>query len=89
MYTAPKGKTLCGFDLSAAEAWIVAYLAHDTNMKRELGEGDIHSFCVGRLETVCGRGKRARPRREGGRGRCRDGAEGLAFAVLRQGALLT
>jgi DNA polymerase I-like protein with 3'-5' exonuclease and polymerase domains len=44
MYTAPKGKTLCGFDLSAAEAWIVAYLAHDTNMKRELAEGDIHSF---------------------------------------------
>lgn len=44
MYVAPKGKVLCGFDLSAAEAWIVAYLANDPNMKRELAEGDIHSF---------------------------------------------
>ena len=44
MYVAPKGKVLCGFDLSAAEAWVVAYLSNDTNMKRELAEGDLHSF---------------------------------------------
>lgn len=44
MYVAPKGKVLCGFDLSAAEAWIVAYLSNDVNMKRELAEGDLHSF---------------------------------------------
>lgn len=44
MVTAPKGKTLCSFDLSAAEAWVVAYLSNDMNMKRELAEGDIHSF---------------------------------------------
>jgi len=44
MYVAPKGKTLCGFDLSAAEAWIVAYLAADENMKRELAGGDLHSY---------------------------------------------
>jgi len=44
MYVAPKGKTLCAFDLSAAEAWVVAYLSNDPNMKRELAEGDLHSF---------------------------------------------
>ena len=44
MYVAPKGKTLCGFDLSAAEAWIVAYLSSDENMKRELADGDLHSY---------------------------------------------
>lgn len=44
MYVAPKGKTLCAFDLSAAEAWIVAYLADDANMKRELADGDLHSY---------------------------------------------
>lgn len=44
MYRAPAGKVLCGFDLSAAEAWVVAYLANEPNMKRELAEGDIHSF---------------------------------------------
>lgn len=44
MYVAPKGKMLCAFDLSAAEAWIVAYLSNDANMKRELDGGDLHSF---------------------------------------------
>lgn len=44
MYCAPKGKVLCAFDLSAAEAWIVAYLAQDENMKRELRTGDLHSY---------------------------------------------
>lgn len=44
MYVAPKGKMLCAFDLSAAEAWIVAYLSSDSNMKRELDGGDLHSF---------------------------------------------
>lgn len=44
MYRAPKGKTLCAFDLSAAEAWIVAYLSNDPNMKRELADGDLHSY---------------------------------------------
>lgn len=44
MYVAPKGKMLCAFDLSAAEAWIVAYLSNDSNMKRELDGGDLHSF---------------------------------------------
>ena len=44
MYHAPPGKLLCAFDLSAAEAWIVAYLARDENMKRELRDGDLHSF---------------------------------------------
>ena len=43
-YCAPPGKILCGFDLSAAEAWIVAYLSNDTNMKRELADGDLHSY---------------------------------------------
>lgn len=53
MYVAPKGKTLCAFDLSAAEAWIVAYLADDANMQRELAEGDLHSFsAVGIFEKA-------------------------------------
>jgi DNA polymerase I-like protein with 3'-5' exonuclease and polymerase domains len=43
-YCAPPSKLLCGFDLSAAEAWVVAYLANDPNMKRELANGDLHSF---------------------------------------------
>jgi len=46
MYVSPPGKTLCAFDLSAAEAWIVAYLANDNNMKRELRDGDLHSFAA-------------------------------------------
>lgn len=53
MYVAPKGKTLCGFDLSAAEAWVVAYLADDANMKRELADGDLHSYsAVGIFERA-------------------------------------
>lgn len=44
MYCAPHGKVLCSFDLSAAEAWVVAYLANEPNMKRELAGGDIHSY---------------------------------------------
>jgi DNA polymerase I-like protein with 3'-5' exonuclease and polymerase domains len=48
MYRAPEGKLLCAFDLSAAEAWVVAHLANDFNMKRELKDGDLHSF------TGCG-----------------------------------
>lgn len=46
MYVAPAGKVLCAFDLSAAEAWIVAYLANEPNLKRELAEGDIHSYAA-------------------------------------------
>lgn len=44
MYIAPPGKLLVSLDLSAAEAWVVAYLANEPNMKRELADGDIHSF---------------------------------------------
>lgn len=44
MYCAPKGSVLISADLSAAEAWVVAYLARDRNMQRELAEGDIHCF---------------------------------------------
>ena len=44
MYGAPPGKVLCAFDLSAAEAWVVAFLSNDANMKRELAEGDLHSY---------------------------------------------
>ena len=44
MFCAPPGKLLCAFDLSAAEAWVVAYLANDPGMKRELADGDLHSY---------------------------------------------
>lgn len=46
MVIAAPGKVLCAFDLSAAEAWVVAYLANEPNMKRELAEGDIHSYAA-------------------------------------------
>lgn len=42
--TAEKGKQLLAMDLSQAEAWIVAYLANEPNMKRELAGGDIHTL---------------------------------------------
>lgn len=42
--TAPKGKLLLAVDLSQAEAWIVAYLANEPNMKKELAGGDIHTL---------------------------------------------
>jgi len=46
--TTPPNFSLISLDLSAAETWVVAHLANDQNMKRELIEGDIHSFsaCV-------------------------------------------
>jgi len=40
------GCSLISVDLSAAEAWIVAYLANDLNMQRELREGDVHKFAA-------------------------------------------
>lgn len=43
---AREGCSFISVDLSAAEAWIVAYLANDENMKRELGEGDVHKFAA-------------------------------------------
>ena len=42
--TAPEGKVLLSCDLSQAEAWVVAYLADEKNMKRELAGGDIHTL---------------------------------------------
>lgn len=42
--TAPPGKLLLSVDLSQAEAWVVAYLANEPNMKRELAGGDIHTL---------------------------------------------
>ncbi len=41
---APKGKVLISVDLSQAEAWVVAYLSDDYNMKEALTKGDIHSL---------------------------------------------
>lgn len=38
--------SLISVDLSAAEAWIVAYLARDENMKRELADGDLHKYAA-------------------------------------------
>ena len=43
MIGAPKGFSLIQLDLSGAEAWVVAYLADDPNMKYELHNGDMHS----------------------------------------------
>jgi DNA polymerase-1 len=40
------GCSLISVDLSAAEAWVVAYLARDENMKRELAEGDLHKYAA-------------------------------------------
>ena len=42
MLTAEKGNTLISCDLAQAEAWIVAYLANERNMKDALLYGDIH-----------------------------------------------
>ena len=41
---APTDYSLISIDLSAAESWVVAHLASDANMKRELATGDLHSF---------------------------------------------
>ena len=40
------GCSLISVDLSAAEAWVVAYLANDVNMQRELENGDLHKFAA-------------------------------------------
>ncbi len=44
MLIAGAGKTLLSFDLAQAEAWIVAYLANDFNMKDALKNSDIHKL---------------------------------------------
>lgn len=44
MIVASPGYSLISVDLSAAESWVVAHLANDSNMKRELAGGDLHSF---------------------------------------------
>lgn len=44
MITAPEGYQLISADLSQAEAWIVAYLANEPNMKKVLGTGLIHEL---------------------------------------------
>ncbi len=49
---APKGFSLVQCDLSGAEAWVVAYLADDPNMKRELADGDLHSFTAAALFNI-------------------------------------
>lgn len=49
---APKGKVLIQCDLSGAEAWVVAYLADDANMKFELANGDLHSFTACALYNI-------------------------------------
>ncbi len=49
---APKGYSLVQCDLSGAEAWVVAYLADDPNMKRELADGDLHSFTAAALFNI-------------------------------------
>lgn len=41
---APAGKVLLSFDLSQAEAWVVAFLADEPNMKAVLGTGLIHEL---------------------------------------------
>jgi DNA polymerase-1 len=43
---AREGCSLISVDLSAAEAWVVAYLARDENMKRELADGDLHKYAA-------------------------------------------
>jgi DNA polymerase-1 len=43
---ASPGNSLISVDLSAAEAWIVAYLARDQNMQRELAGGDLHKYAA-------------------------------------------
>lgn len=40
------GCSLISVDLSAAEAWVVAYLARDLNMQRELAGGDLHKYAA-------------------------------------------
>ncbi len=49
---APKGKVLLAHDLSAAESWVVAHLANDQNMKRELDGGDLHSYSACLVYTL-------------------------------------
>lgn len=43
MYVAQKGYRLLAFDLSQAETWVVAHLAHEHNMMDALKNGDIHT----------------------------------------------
>lgn len=43
MVVAPPGYKLVAIDLSQAETWVVAHLAHEAKMKYELLHGDIHS----------------------------------------------
>ena len=43
---APEGYSLISADLSAAEAWVVAYLAADENMKKYLGLKKLHEFAA-------------------------------------------
>jgi DNA polymerase I-like protein with 3'-5' exonuclease and polymerase domains len=43
---AREGCSLISTDLSAAEAWVVAYLARDVNMQRELAGGDLHKYAA-------------------------------------------
>lgn len=43
---APPGYSLISADLSAAEAWVVAYLANDENMKKYLQLKKIHEFAA-------------------------------------------
>lgn len=49
---AGKGNVLIQCDLSGAEAWVVAYLADDPNMKYELANGDLHSFTACHLFDI-------------------------------------
>lgn len=44
MITAEEGKILLSVDLSQAEAWVVAFLAGEETMKKELAGGDIHTL---------------------------------------------
>jgi len=46
MIRAREGCSLISTDLSAAEAWVVAYLARDVNMQRELAGGDLHKYAA-------------------------------------------
>lgn len=56
MIVAPPGKVLVAADLSQAESWIVAYLAHEKNMQWSLNGSDIHTDTAAALfhpENIC------------------------------------
>lgn len=52
MFMAEKGTVLLAIDLSAAEAWVVAFLSGDKNMQEQLKFGDIHKYAASGIFNI-------------------------------------